>query len=112
MPFGIQPIHLILIIIVALIIFGPSRLPEIGRGLGKSINEFRKGAKEMTEGFKDEVTPADAAPAAQTAAPAQTAPVAPVAAAAAPATVTCPSCGKANAAGAAFCNNCGTKLAY
>ncbi|HEY3290722.1 MAG TPA: twin-arginine translocase TatA/TatE family subunit [Anaerolineae bacterium] len=116
MPFGIQPIHLILIIVVALIIFGPSRLPEIGRGLGKSINEFRKGAKEMTDGFKDEVAPAEAAPVAQAAAPvaAQAAPVAPVApvAAPAPATVTCPSCGKANAAGAAFCNNCGTKLAY
>ncbi|HEY3288667.1 MAG TPA: twin-arginine translocase TatA/TatE family subunit [Anaerolineae bacterium] len=115
MPFGIQPIHLILIIVVALIIFGPSRLPEIGRGLGKSINEFRKGAKEMTDGFKEEVLPAEGAPVAQAATPAaaQAAPVAPIApVAAAPATVTCPSCGKANTAGAAFCNNCGTKLAY
>jgi TatA/E family protein of Tat protein translocase len=116
MPFGIQPIHLILIIVVALIIFGPTRLPEIGRGLGKSINEFRKGAKEMTEGFKDEVvTPTDAPHAAQSAgaaaAPATAAPVVP-AAPGAPAMVTCPTCSTPNPSGAAFCNKCGTKLAY
>ena len=116
MPFGIQPIHLILIIIVALIIFGPSKLPEIGRGLGKSINEFRKGAKEMTEGFKDEVVNADAPVAAAAAgAPAQAAPTqtAPAQSAApAASTVTCPSCGAQNVADAAFCNKCGTKLSY
>ena len=111
LPFGIQPLHLVLVIIIALIIFGPQRLPEIGRGLGKSINEFRKGAKEMTDGFKDEVIkPEDsAAPvAAQPVASAQ----APAAPAAAAATITCPSCSTANPAGAAFCNKCGTKLAY
>ena len=113
MPFGIQPIHLILIIVVALIIFGPTRLPEIGRGLGKSINEFRKGAKEMTEGFKDEVVaPVDAPQPAQPAS-AATMPVAPAAAAAAaPSMVTCPSCSTPNPSGAAFCNKCGAKLAY
>lgn len=47
--FGLQPTHLILILIVALIIFGPQRLPEIGKALGKSINEFKSASKEMTE---------------------------------------------------------------
>lgn len=47
--FGLQPTHLILIIIVALIIFGPQRLPELGRSLGKSINEFRNASKELTD---------------------------------------------------------------
>jgi len=120
MPFGIQPIHLVLIIVVALIIFGPSRLPEIGRGLGKSINEFRKGAKEMTEGFKDEVVapvdaPVTAHPVAAAAAPASAPSVAPVVqpqTPAAPAMITCPSCSTPNPSGAAFCNKCGTKLAY
>ena len=56
MPFGIQPIHLIVIAIIALLIFGPSRLPEIGRGIGKAIKEFQRGTKEMGEGFKDEVS--------------------------------------------------------
>ncbi len=63
MPFGIQPIHLILIAIVALIIFGPSRLPELGRSLGKSITEFRKGMKEMTDGMKEELRTPDQTPA-------------------------------------------------
>jgi len=37
MPFGLQPTHLIIIAVVALIIFGPSRLPEIGRAFGKTL---------------------------------------------------------------------------
>jgi sec-independent protein translocase protein TatA len=98
MPFGIQPIHLVIVVVVALIIFGPQRLPEIGRGLGKSINEFRKGAKEMTEGFRDEVISENAA---ATSAPPAAVP-----------TVNCPSCNAANPSGAAFCSKCGTKLAY
>ncbi len=39
--FGLQPLHLIIILVVALLIFGPQRLPEIGRAFGKSIAEFR-----------------------------------------------------------------------
>ena len=46
MPFGLQPTHLIIIAIVALIIFGPSRLPEIGRSLGKTLREFQNATKE------------------------------------------------------------------
>ena len=49
--------YLILIILaIALIVFGPARLPELGAGLGKAIREFRKGASEMTENLKEEVT--------------------------------------------------------
>ncbi len=47
MPFGLQPIHIIIIIAVALIIFGPTKLPEMGRSLGKAITEFRRGTQEM-----------------------------------------------------------------
>ena len=56
LPFGIQPLHLIIIAVVALLIFGPSRLPEIGRGIGKALKEFQRGTKEMSEGFKEEVS--------------------------------------------------------
>lgn len=63
MPFGLQPIHLIIIAIVALVIFGPSRLPELGRSLGKAITEFRKGMREMTEGMKEELNTPDQNPA-------------------------------------------------
>ncbi len=38
--------HLILILLVVLIIFGPGKLPELGAGLGKSIKEFKKAMKE------------------------------------------------------------------
>ena len=37
-----QPMHMIIILGIVLIIFGPGKLPEIGAGLGKSIREFKK----------------------------------------------------------------------
>ena len=37
-----QPLHLMIILGIALIIFGPGKLPELGAGLGKSIREFKK----------------------------------------------------------------------
>ena len=44
-----QPIHLIIILVIALIIFGPSKLPQLGEGLGKSIKEFKKALNEKDE---------------------------------------------------------------
>jgi sec-independent protein translocase protein TatA len=44
-----QPMHLILILLIVLIIFGPGKLPELGAGLGKSIREFKKAMKEGQE---------------------------------------------------------------
>ncbi len=41
-----QPMHLILILVIVLIIFGPGKLPELGEGLGKSIKAFKKAMKE------------------------------------------------------------------
>jgi sec-independent protein translocase protein TatA len=41
-----QPMHLIVILVIVLIIFGPGRLPEIGKGLGKSIRGFKKALSE------------------------------------------------------------------
>jgi len=52
---GIGPGELLFILILALIIFGPRRLPEIGRSLGKSIREFRQASQELTEQFRDEL---------------------------------------------------------
>ncbi len=126
MPFGIQPIHLIIVLVVALVIFGPSRLPEIGRGVGRAINEFRRGTKEMTESFRDEMVHTDetaprispstnsqpynvpaAPPAPQ---PVATAPMADQAQAVQVAGNFCNQCGAPNPAGANFCNKCGTPL--
>ncbi len=61
--FGLQPWHLIVILAVALIVFGPSRLPEVGRAIGSSIREFREAATatqdELRKGLegKPEVEP-------------------------------------------------------
>jgi sec-independent protein translocase protein TatA len=41
-----QPMHLILILFIVLIVFGPGKLPELGEGLGKSIKAFKKAMKD------------------------------------------------------------------
>jgi len=45
--FGIGATELVLILAIALIVFGPKRLPELARALGKSIKEFRKASEEV-----------------------------------------------------------------
>jgi sec-independent protein translocase protein TatA len=52
-----QPSHLIFILIIVLILFGPGKLPELGKGLGKGIREFKdalKGGMEGTSEKKEE----------------------------------------------------------
>ena len=44
----------ILIFVVLLLLFGAKRLPELARGLGKGISEFRKAAKEVSNEIKQE----------------------------------------------------------
>jgi sec-independent protein translocase protein TatA len=41
----LQPTHLFFILLIVLIIFGPGKLPELGRGLGKGIREFKDAMK-------------------------------------------------------------------
>ena len=77
---NIGPVELIIILVIALLILGPGRLPDVGSALGKSIREFRKAATDVQDSVK-----LDAAPAAP-AAPAPAAP-APVAQAPAPNTL-------------------------
>lgn len=40
-----EPTHLIFILVIVLIIFGPGKLPDLGRGLGKGIREFKDAIK-------------------------------------------------------------------
>jgi sec-independent protein translocase protein TatA len=44
-----QPSHLLVILVIALFIFGPKKLPELGQGLGKGIRSFRDSMKNVTE---------------------------------------------------------------
>lgn len=46
---------LILILVVALVIFGPSKLPEIGKAAGQTLREFKKSANDLTGDVKNEV---------------------------------------------------------
>jgi TatA/E family protein of Tat protein translocase len=106
MPLGIQPIHIVIIIVVAFLIFGANKLPEMGRSAGKAITEFRKGAKEMTDGFREEVkqtgvTQADSTPGV---------PSAPQMPLVASSGRFCIQCGASNVPEARFCGSCGAKL--
>jgi sec-independent protein translocase protein TatA len=47
---------MLLIGVALLIFFGPSKLPELGKALGKGIQEFKKASRELTDSVKDEVT--------------------------------------------------------
>jgi sec-independent protein translocase protein TatA len=46
----VQPTHLLLILVVALVVLGPKRLPEVGRSLGRGLRDFRSGL----QGVQDE----------------------------------------------------------
>lgn len=48
---------LILILIIALIIFGPSKLPEIGRAFGRTLTEFKSATKGLVSGDETEGAP-------------------------------------------------------
>ncbi len=51
-PFGVWEILIILVVI--LVVFGPRRLPEMAKGIGQSVREFRKGIRDMRDEFNDE----------------------------------------------------------
>jgi sec-independent protein translocase protein TatA len=53
--FNIGPVELILILVVALIVFGPRQLPEIGASLGKALREFRQMSQGVTGELKREL---------------------------------------------------------
>jgi sec-independent protein translocase protein TatA len=54
-----QPLHLLVIVIVALLVFGPKKIPELGKGLGEGIKNFKEGMKHGSDttsaSAKDEV---------------------------------------------------------
>ena len=62
MPFNIGPGELIVILIIALVVLGPGKLPDVASSLGKSIREFRKAASDVTDAGKLDVPPAATPP--------------------------------------------------
>ena len=49
----LQPVHLFFILLIVLILFGPGKLPELGKGLGKGIREFKDAMRGGMEGSPD-----------------------------------------------------------
>jgi sec-independent protein translocase protein TatA len=67
--------ELIIIFVIALIIFGPRKLPDLGRSLGKSISEFKRASNELRSTLEEEVrVDEQKAAAAKPVAPADTTP--------------------------------------
>lgn len=64
--FGIGFPEMIIILIVALLVVGPSKLPELARTLGKAFTEFRRMADEVKETFDEEVMKEETPKAAET----------------------------------------------
>jgi len=115
---GLQPIHIVIIFVVALLLFGPKRLPEIGRTLGKALNEFRKGTREVTDSLRAEMTPGGDTlatdnppmPVMANPPPAQSVAYQAAPIARPPTGHFCIHCGAPNVPEARFCNQCGQPL--
>jgi TatA/E family protein of Tat protein translocase len=55
--FNIGPLELLAILVVALLVFGPEKLPEIGKQVGKAMREFKKFQASMQENVRDVIEP-------------------------------------------------------
>jgi sec-independent protein translocase protein TatA len=56
-PLGIQEI--VLIFVIALIVFGPKKLPELGRSVGKAIGELRRASNDIKRSIEKEIDDAE-----------------------------------------------------
>jgi sec-independent protein translocase protein TatA len=52
--FNVGPWELVLILLIALIIFGPGKLPEVGQAIGKALREFRQAANQISSSIEQE----------------------------------------------------------
>jgi sec-independent protein translocase protein TatA len=67
---GLQPWHILVVAVVALLLFGSKKLPELGKGLGEGLKGFKEGLKGVTDEPAAPVAPPAPAPTvAQNAAP-------------------------------------------
>ena len=73
---NIGPVELIIILVIALLILGPGKLPEVGASFGKTIREFRKAATDISDSTNINAKPATdpSTPAAAAARPVDAAP--------------------------------------
>ncbi len=113
---ALQPGHLIVILVIVLLIFGPGKLPELGKAMGDGLRELKKatGGEEHKDAA---LSPASTTATAVASPPAPAAPapitsssVTPIGAAPTMATRACPSCRGAVPVGDKFCGNCGATI--
>jgi sec-independent protein translocase protein TatA len=97
-PFGLGPMELVIILLVLVMLFGATRLADLGGSLGKGIKEFRK---EISAQDDDDKPANDGAPVASANGGGQETVAA----------VKCGSCGTLNPVGAKFCSSCGASIA-
>ena len=57
MPFNIGAPELIVILVIALLVIGPGKLPDVGSALGKSIREFRKASSDVQDATRVDASP-------------------------------------------------------
>jgi sec-independent protein translocase protein TatA len=50
---GIGASGIILLVLIALLLFGPNKLPELGRAFGRTLREFKKGANDLMDDSKE-----------------------------------------------------------
>ncbi len=51
---ALQPMHVLIVVVIVLLLFGAKRLPELGRSMGTGIREFKKGVSELHADVSDE----------------------------------------------------------
>jgi sec-independent protein translocase protein TatA len=100
---ALQPGHLIVILVIVLLIFGPGKLPELGKAMGDGLRELKKATGSEEAGKEGSTA---AATTTEPVASAPTGTVTPISAA----TRTCPSCHGSVPAGDKFCGNCGSSM--
>jgi TatA/E family protein of Tat protein translocase len=69
------PLELIIVLVIALIVLGPGKLPDVGAALGKGIREFRRASSDLQDAARVDATPATPAATPTPAAPPAAAPV-------------------------------------
>jgi sec-independent protein translocase protein TatA len=57
---NVGPVELIIVLVIALVLLGPKRLPAAAQSLGRSLNEFRRGLADHQDGRSPDPKPVDA----------------------------------------------------